>query len=125
VIPALTPFGFGQGELAATLKTLSVILGRAEVLDLAGSVAFLGIFAGGRVTTGLLVAGDRQVRQQRRIARQERELARLREERIRTRGLLELQRLVHDLKRPSRRCWAWETCCASRPGTPSAGTTGR
>lgn len=100
VIPALTPFGFGQGELAATLKTLSVILDRAEVLDLAGSVAFLGVFSGGLVTTGLLVAGDRQVRQQRRIARQERELARLREERIRTRGLLELQRLVHDLKRP-------------------------
>ena len=100
VIPALTSFGFGQGELAGTLKTLAVVLGRAEVLDVAGSVAFLGVFAGGLVTTGLLVAGDRQMRQQQRIARQERELARLREERIRTRGLLELQRLVHDLKRP-------------------------
>jgi hypothetical protein len=36
VIPLLTPFGFGQGELAATLKILAGIMRRSQVLDLVG-----------------------------------------------------------------------------------------
>ncbi len=100
VIPRLTPYGFGRGELSMAVKDMAHLLEREHLLNLLGSIAFLTVLAGGAVTTELLVGWNRQILQLRRIRTQERELSRLREERLRSRSDRETQQLVHDLKRP-------------------------
>jgi signal transduction histidine kinase len=100
VIPFLTPWGFGWGELSLTLKQLAVLLGKENVLNGMASVSFLGVFAGALVTTELLASYEKQLAQLRRIRNQERELSRLREAELQARATEEMQRLVHDLKRP-------------------------
>ncbi|HPQ37508.1 MAG TPA: kinase, partial [Synergistaceae bacterium] len=86
VIPLLTPYGFGRGELSMAVKQMAHLLDREDLLNLLGGIAFLTVLAGGAVTTELLVGWNRQIFQLRRIRTQERELARLREERLRSRS---------------------------------------
>ena len=100
VIPLLSPYGFGGGELSMAVKQMALLLEREDLLNLLGGIAFLTVLAGGAVTTELLVGWNRQILQLRHIRTQERELARLREERLRSRSDRETQQLVHDLKRP-------------------------
>ncbi len=100
VIPLLTPWGFGWGELSLTLKQLAFLLGKENVLNGMALVSFLGVFAGALVTTELLASYEKQLAQLRRIRNQERELSRLREAELQARATEEMQRLVHDLKRP-------------------------
>jgi len=100
VIPALTVYGFGWGEVSMAVKELSLLLGRDGTLNLLGGIAFITVLAGGLVTSELLILSARQIQQMRRIRTQERQLARLREEHLRTRSSREMQNLVHDLKRP-------------------------
>lgn len=100
VIPALTIYGFGWGEVSMAVKELAALLGRDRILDLLGGIAFTTVLVGGLVTSELLILSARQLQQMRRIRVQERQLARLREEHLRTRSSREMQNLVHDLKRP-------------------------
>jgi len=100
VIPLLTPWGFGWGELSLTLKHLALLLEKENVLNGMAFVSFLGVFAGALVTTELLASYEKQLAQLRRIRNQERELSRLREAELQARATEEMQRLVHDLKRP-------------------------
>jgi signal transduction histidine kinase len=100
VIPTLTIYGFGWGEVSMAVKDLAILLGRDRILDLLGTVTFAMVFAGGLVTSELLILSARQLQQLRRIRVQERQLSRLREEHLRTRSSREMQNLVHDLKRP-------------------------
>lgn len=100
VIPLLTPWGFGWGELSLTLKNLALLLEKENVLNGMAFVSFLGVFAGALVTTELLASYEKQLAQLRRIRNQERELSRLREAELQARATEEMQRLVHDLKRP-------------------------
>jgi len=100
VIPLLSPYGFGGGELSMAVKQMALLLEREDLLNLLGGIAFLTVLAGGAVTTELLVGWNRQMQQLRKIRIQERELAQLQEERLRSRSDRETQQLVHDLKRP-------------------------
>lgn len=100
VIPALTIYGFGWGEVSMAVKDLAALLGRDKILNLLGAISFLTTLAGGLVTSELLILSARQLQQLRRIRVQERQLSRLREEHLRTRSSREMQNLVHDLKRP-------------------------
>lgn len=100
VIPLFTAYGFGWGELSMALKGVAALLGVETVLNVAGLVSFLGLFAGALVTTELLVSYEQQLAQLRRLRRQERELALLKEKQLSGRVTSEIQRLVHDLKRP-------------------------
>jgi len=100
VIPLLSPYGFGGGELSMAVKQMALLLEREDLLNLLGGIAFLTVLAGGAVTTELLVGWNRQIQQLRHIRTQERELSRLQEERLRSRSDRETQQLVHDLKRP-------------------------
>ena len=45
VVPALTSYGFGWGELSAVLKNIAVISGKARVLNVMAMVSFGGVFA--------------------------------------------------------------------------------
>lgn len=100
VIPALTAWGFGWGELSRAIKLIAELPGKEQVLNLVGGISFLGVFAGAMVTIELMVNYEKRLAQLQRMRRQERELADLRELQLRSRGIQEMQRLVHDLKRP-------------------------
>lgn len=102
IVPLLTPYGFGWGEISLSVKEMAVLLGGGAVwiLNGAGLVLFLSVFAGALVTTELLVSFGLRLRNALRLREQERQIAVLREEAMAARSLRELQQLVHDLKRP-------------------------
>jgi signal transduction histidine kinase len=100
VIPALTGYGFGWGELSMTIKRIAELPDKGLVLDLVGTVFFLFLFLGALLTIELLVSYERQLEQFRRFRRQEKEISALREQQLESRAVREIQNLVHDLKRP-------------------------
>lgn len=100
IIPYLTVYGFGWGELSMSLKDIACLLEEEMVLNLSGFLIFISIFFGGIITTQFLVSYSRRLHQLRLLRENEKNLALLREENIRSRGAVELQQLVHDLKRP-------------------------
>ena len=102
IIPLLTPYGFGWGEISLSVKEMAVLLGGGAVwiLNGAGLVLFFSVFAGALVTTELLVNLGLRLGNALRLREQERQIAVLREEAMAARSLRELQQLVHDLKRP-------------------------
>ncbi len=100
VIPSLTPYGFGGGELSLAIKEVAVLMERDKVLDVVGSVSFLFGFAMAMVVIELFVGYEKRLFQLRLLRERERELARLRQEQTRNRAYREMQFLVHDLKRP-------------------------
>lgn len=100
VIPLFTAYGFGWGELSMAVKTTASLMETESILNMAGLVSFLGLFAAALVTTELFISYEKQLAQLRRLRRQERELSELRERQLAGRVTGEIQRLVHDLKRP-------------------------
>lgn len=100
VIPALTHWGFGWGELSRAIKLIAELPGKEQLLNITGGISFLGVFAGAMVTIELMASYEKRLAQVHKLRSQERELAALREEQLRARGIREMQRLVHDLKRP-------------------------
>lgn len=100
IIPMLTSYGAGWGELSMSVKNLAVLMEREMVLNISGITLFSSLFLGGMVTSELLVAYSSRLRHLSLLRENEKKLALLREENIRSRGAVELQQLVHDLKRP-------------------------
>ena len=100
VIPLLTPYGAGWGELSMSIKGLAIMMEREMVLNIAGFTLFCSLFLGGMITSELLIASSSQIKNLSLLRENEKKLALMREENIRNRGAVELQRLVHDLKRP-------------------------
>lgn len=100
IVPALTEYGFGWGEISMAVKELAVLMDRKNLLDLLGIIAFLTVLSSGLITSELLVLSTLQIKSMQKIREQERHLAHLREEHLRTRSSREIQNLVHDLKRP-------------------------
>ncbi|HPD97340.1 MAG TPA: HAMP domain-containing sensor histidine kinase [Synergistales bacterium] len=100
VIPALTKYGFGWGELSMAIKNIAELPDKGLVLDIVGIIFFLCLFLGSLLTIELLVSYERQLDQFRKFRKQERELSSLREQQLESRAVREIQHLVHDLKRP-------------------------
>lgn len=100
IMPFLTLYGAGWGELSLSLKGLAILMEREMVLNISGFTLFCSLFLGGVITSELLVAYSFQLKQMVLLRENEKNLALLREENIRSRGAVELQQLVHDLKRP-------------------------
>jgi signal transduction histidine kinase len=106
MVPLLTPYGFGRGELSLTIKRLADISDLTPFLDLTSVMDFLGLggfavtFIGALMATALLINIDQNARQLRRLMEQNEALAVLREGALRARMLHEIQSLVHDLRRP-------------------------
>lgn len=100
IIPAMTAYGAGHGELSLSVKAIAQLMGREKILNIAGFTMFFSLFLGGIIISELLIAYGMQIRSLSLLRENEKKLALMREENIRNRGAVELQQLVHDLKRP-------------------------
>ncbi len=100
IIPALTPYGFGWGELSLTLKNVAVLMKRDYLLNTICGLAFCSSAAAALLLARLFVSYEKQLRQLRMLRSRERELMRAHTEQSRMRLYQEMQYLVHDLKRP-------------------------
>lgn len=100
VIPALTPYGFGWGELSLALKSAAELMERDYLLDSFCSLAFCSSAVLSLLLARLFVSYEKQLRQLYILRSRERELMRVRTEQARMRLYQEMQYLVHDLKRP-------------------------
>lgn len=100
VIPFLTPWGAGWGELSTSVKTAAEILGRERLLNWSGAAVFGGLFFSGVLATELMVSYGARLASLALHRDREKKMAALREEGLGRRSLLEMQQLVHDLKRP-------------------------
>lgn len=100
VIPSLTPYGFGWGELSRSIKEIAVLMDRDQVLNLVGTIMFFFSLAVATVVIELFVGYEKRLSHLRVIRDRERELAKLRQDQTQSRVFREIQYLVHDLKRP-------------------------
>ena len=100
IIPALTSWGAGWGELSSAVKNVALLMERENLLNGAGGAIFGGLFFSGVVTTELLVSYGARLHSLALLHDREKKVAFLREESLRNRSLVEMQQLVHDLKRP-------------------------
>ncbi|MBP6332379.1 MAG: kinase [Aminivibrio sp.] len=100
IIPSLTDYGAGWGELSTSVKTAAGILGREGLLNWSGGSVFAGLFLSGVLTTELMVTYSARLADMALLRDRENKMARLREQSIANRSLVEMQQLVHDLKRP-------------------------
>lgn len=100
IIPALTAWGAGWGELSAAVKQAAMVMGREWFLNWTGGAVFLGFFLSGVLATKLLVSYSAQLAGMALVREKEREMALLRERNLNMRSIAEMQHLVHDLKRP-------------------------
>ena len=100
VLPFLTPYGAGWGELSLSVKTAAALLRKTTFLNRAGGTVFLGLFLSGVLTTELLVSYGARLASLALLRDREQKMALLREKNLSARIMLEMQQLVHDLKRP-------------------------
>ncbi|MCF4151595.1 HAMP domain-containing histidine kinase [Dethiosulfovibrio sp. F2B] len=100
VIPKLTDYGFGWGELSLAIKEVATLMDRDVVLDVVGAMSFVFSFAMALVITELFVGYEKRLAQLRLLRKRERELSKLRQDQTESRVYREMQYLVHDLKRP-------------------------
>jgi len=100
IMPVLTVYGAGWGELSMHLKNAAYLMEKEIVLNMSGAVMFICFFSSGIITAELLVSYSHRIYQLNLLRQQEKDLAALREKNLRVRGALEMQHLVHDLKRP-------------------------
>jgi K+-sensing histidine kinase KdpD len=82
------------------IKNIALLMEREVVLNISGITLFCSLFLGGMITSEFLVAYSSRIRNLYLLRENEKKMALLREENIRNRGAVELQQLVHDLKRP-------------------------
>jgi len=100
IVPVMTAYGAGHGELSLSIKTIAQLIGREGILNITGFAMFFSLFLGGIIISELLIAYGMQIRNLSLLRENEKKLAYMREENIRSRSAVELQQLVHDLKRP-------------------------
>ncbi len=100
LIPELTPYGFGRGELSVAVKTVAEAMGKEHLLNAACGLAFSFSFVIAMLLVKLFVSYEKQLLQLGLIRRRERELTKMRAEQARMRLFQEMQYLVHDLRRP-------------------------
>lgn len=100
VIPSLTRWGLGMGELSLTVKTLANLMGKDDMLGTICLILFIFNAIVALLMVRLFISYEKQLMQLNLIRSRERDLIRLRNEQARARLYQELQLLVHDLKRP-------------------------
>ncbi|MDO4561793.1 MAG: HAMP domain-containing sensor histidine kinase [bacterium] len=100
LIPVLTPYGFGWGELSYAIKHTSLLMEKDHLLNMVCMLAFAFSSLVAMLLTKLFVSYEKQLRQLRLLRLRERELTRIRTDQARMRLYQEMQYLVHDLKRP-------------------------
>lgn len=100
LIPLLTHYGFGWGELSSATKNEALLMGKDSLLNMFCGLGFAANASVALLLTKLFVSYEKQIRQLTLLRTRERELNRLRQEQSKSRLYREMQYLVHDLKRP-------------------------
>lgn len=96
IVPMLSDFGFGRGEMSTDLKKIAAFLEFEELLDITGLAMFFICAANSFILAQLLSIYTRDLR----IAEQNQLYSELRLQSLENRFLREMQSLVHDLKTP-------------------------
>jgi len=100
VVPALTDYGFGQGEISSDIKSGALAMGCGEELTYFALAIFLALVLCSAIHLQLLVKDHRVQTETERNRHMTEDLYRARLEMLRLRGIGEAQSLVHDLKTP-------------------------
>lgn len=100
VIPALTDYGFGRGELSMAVKNMATLMDKEDFLDTQSRIFFCVSATMALTMAKLFVSYEKQLRQLNLIRARERDFALLWHEQAQARLYLEMQYLVHDLKSP-------------------------
>ncbi len=100
LIPLLTDYGFGRGELSLVIKTTTVMMDKDYLLNTICGMSFAFNLCIALILTELFIGYEKRIAQLRVLRLRERELNKLRQEQTTARLYQEMQYLVHDLKRP-------------------------
>ena len=100
LIPLLTPYGFGWGELSLAVKQISLLIDDGSLLDAFSGLCFTFSFCTATLLAALFVSYEKQINQLNALQQRDKELEQLRHHQARARLYQEMQYLVHDLKRP-------------------------
>jgi len=96
IVPVISSYGFGRGEISTDLKKIADFLGFKDLLNITGISLFLICAANAFILAHLLSIYTRELR----VAEQNRLYSELRLQSRENRSLREMQSLVHDLKTP-------------------------
>lgn len=96
IVPLLSSYGFGRGEISTDLKKIAAFLEFEDLLNLSGLFLFFICAANSFILAHLLSVYTRDLR----IAEKNRLYSELRLQSLENRSLREMQSLVHDLKTP-------------------------
>ena len=96
IVPLLSPYGFGRGEISTDLKKIAAFLGFEELLNVTGLFLFIICAANSFILAHLLSIYTKELRQ----SEQNRLYSELKLQTQENRSLREMQSLVHDLKTP-------------------------
>ena len=96
IVPLLSSYGFGRGEISTDLKKIAVFLGFEDLLNITGLFLFIVCAANSFILAHLLSSYTKELR----VAEQNRLYSELKLQTQENRSLREMQSLVHDLKTP-------------------------
>lgn len=96
IVPLLTGYWFGRGEISMDIKRIAVFLNADEILNLTGLSLFVIFVVNSFILARLLSVYTKEIN----IAEQAKLASDLQLERLENRSLREVQSLVHDLKTP-------------------------
>lgn len=96
IVPLLSSYGFGRGEISTDLKRVAAFLEVEDLLNITGIFLFLICALNSFILAHLLSVYTRELR----ISEQNRLASELRLRSLENRSLREMQSLVHDLKTP-------------------------
>lgn len=100
VVPGLTRWGFGGGELSLSVKTAAELTENSDLLGIFASTCFIFSFCAAQMLSLIFISYEKNLYRLKQLRQRETELRHLRQEQLRARFHQEVQYLVHDLKRP-------------------------
>lgn len=100
VIPALSTFHFGKGELSITIKLLSQVLDASHILNFFSSIFALFIIISALIISRIYITNFRRIQAVKEKRDKEIQIKKLRLKRVEDRVDKEMRYLVHDLKTP-------------------------
>ncbi|NLJ33958.1 MAG: HAMP domain-containing histidine kinase [Firmicutes bacterium] len=100
VVPALTPYGFGRGEISLSIKAAATFLDAEAILFLLGMTFFITCGFSALALGQLLMYYNKELILIEQARRQEEALHTAHLQALNSRAAVEIQSLVHDLKTP-------------------------
>lgn len=100
IVPKLSPFGFGRGEISMDIKRVAAFINAEGTLEFVGIALFLIFVANAFITARLLSVYTREIKEVEHAWHLEHLANELQLRALESRSLREMQSLVHDLKTP-------------------------